>query len=251
MAEFQGTVQLTGLVTPVNTTDDYAVTDPLYGIDGLRSVEDYAERNAIFLPRRRQGMLAYVRSTDEYFKLNPGPWVQDDTDWTPVALGEQNFLRVRDIAQGPSNIASPIVGELYILNNDVYYYEGNGYILFYQTVRRSPGTLAFVLDKNSYFYHSSGNNWQSLSFGGNGLSQAYLLEGDDNLSTYRIVHGLNSRNLQTEIVDSTEEEILSTIRYIDSNTIEVSFYTPIGLGNRYRVTLTASNDDILDIITPT
>ena len=65
-----GTVQVTATIARTDITDTYAVTDTIYGIDGLRSVQTLLDRNNISTPRRREGMLVYVRDDGKYYKLN-------------------------------------------------------------------------------------------------------------------------------------------------------------------------------------
>lgn len=69
MASIPNSVPLTGVIAPTDTADRYPVLDPLYGIDGLRSVANTAERDAIPTERRREGMLVYTRADGKYWKL--------------------------------------------------------------------------------------------------------------------------------------------------------------------------------------
>lgn len=69
MASIPNSVALTGVIAPTDTADRYPVLDPLYGIDGLRSVANLAERDAIPTERRREGMLVYTRADGKYWKL--------------------------------------------------------------------------------------------------------------------------------------------------------------------------------------
>jgi hypothetical protein len=80
-------VRVTGKIVPTDTTDVYAVTDPIYGIDGWRGVADAAERNAITTERRREGMIAYQEDADQIWQLNAAPWVGTDADWTLRSFG--------------------------------------------------------------------------------------------------------------------------------------------------------------------
>lgn len=72
-----GVVRVTGIVGPTDSTDTYAVIDPIYGIDGLRSVADLTARDAITTDRRRSGMVVFVQLNGRYYKLN-----SDLTTWT-------------------------------------------------------------------------------------------------------------------------------------------------------------------------
>src|SRR4051812_16247678 len=76
-----GTVPFTGLVAPTATSDTYAVIDPIYGKDGLRSVADHTERDAISTDRRREGMLVYTQNDGKYWKL-----ASNLTTWTEFTV---------------------------------------------------------------------------------------------------------------------------------------------------------------------
>lgn len=80
-----GGVRVTGFISPSTSGDTYAVIDPIYGIDGLRSVANSVERNAVTTLRRRAGMIVYQQDNDNYYKLLPSPWTNTDSDW--VVLG--------------------------------------------------------------------------------------------------------------------------------------------------------------------
>ena len=97
---FSGGVEVLGFISPTDTSDEYAVIDPLYGIDGLRNVSSISELNAITTLRRRPGMVVGVNNGSQYYKLNPAPWNGTLTDWslfTPgiftggTVSGETNF----------------------------------------------------------------------------------------------------------------------------------------------------------------
>lgn len=55
-----GTVPLTAPIAPTLETAEYPVTDPKYGLGGLRTVQNTTERDAIYYPLRQRGMLVYV-----------------------------------------------------------------------------------------------------------------------------------------------------------------------------------------------
>ncbi len=92
MSAIPGSVRVTGVLAPTDTSDTYPVTDPVYGIDGLRSVADHAERNAISNDRRRAGMLVYTGDTRRYWKLVDGPWTGTDSDWMLFYSGMGQYV---------------------------------------------------------------------------------------------------------------------------------------------------------------
>lgn len=87
MANIIGGVQVTGFISPTDSSDTYAVIDPIYGVDGLRSVSGTTERNYITTERRREGMLVYVQSDGKYYKLLSSPWNGTDSDWIEFSVG--------------------------------------------------------------------------------------------------------------------------------------------------------------------
>jgi hypothetical protein len=81
MPAIPGSVPITGFIAPTTNTDTYPVIDPIWGIDGLRSVADATARDAITAARRRAGMVVFTQNTGEYWTLLPGPWSFSPTDW--------------------------------------------------------------------------------------------------------------------------------------------------------------------------
>jgi hypothetical protein len=85
-------VRVAGWIGPGDSTDTFYCTDPIYGIDGLRSVVDKPTRDAITTERRRQGMLVVVQQDfglgpNTVWQLNPSPWTFTDSDWTQFSSG--------------------------------------------------------------------------------------------------------------------------------------------------------------------
>jgi hypothetical protein len=80
-----GTVTVSGIVAPTSTGDTYPVTDPKYGLGGLRSITGGAGDALTDIPaaRREEGMLVYVQSTSKYYKLVGGT---ADINWTEFVL---------------------------------------------------------------------------------------------------------------------------------------------------------------------
>jgi len=82
-----GGVGLMGFISPMDTRDNYAVTDPIYGIDGLRNVSTLSDLNSIPFERRRAGMIVGVGGGEYYYKLkNLGTWGYTISDWDELTL---------------------------------------------------------------------------------------------------------------------------------------------------------------------
>lgn len=68
MADIKGT-NVASKIVPYTTSDNYATHDEEYGRGGYRTVNTFAEMNAIPADRRKEGMLVYVKN-DKYYRLN-------------------------------------------------------------------------------------------------------------------------------------------------------------------------------------
>lgn len=79
-----GTVPISDIIAPTSELDVYPVTDPKYGLGGLRTVGTTADRNAITTPRRQVGMVVYVSSLNKYYHLVGGT---ADSNWQEFVPG--------------------------------------------------------------------------------------------------------------------------------------------------------------------
>jgi len=117
MSVIPGTIPVTATLAPTDDTDVFAVTDAIYGIDGLRNVADFATRNAIPADRRRAGMIVGTQSDGQYWKLNSGAWLYDNSDWTLFTTGGgssgiQNHILAADTVVVPANFQYFVYGDL-------------------------------------------------------------------------------------------------------------------------------------------
>lgn len=103
-----GSVTVTGFIAPTDTSDTYPVIDPIYGIDGLRSVADSTERNSIPDDRRRYGMIVFTRSDGKYWQLLNSPWTGTNTDWTEFNISPSTS-NVYRLAFTSANLVSGIL----------------------------------------------------------------------------------------------------------------------------------------------
>jgi hypothetical protein len=84
-----GGVGIMGYLSPMDTEDTYPVTDPLYGVDGLRNVNTTQDLNLIPDERRRAGMIVGVNGGEKYYRLKNTNWVGDVTDWVELDLTKE------------------------------------------------------------------------------------------------------------------------------------------------------------------
>ncbi len=94
MSEFSlvGGIGIMGFISPMDTNDNYAVIDPLYGIDGLRNVNSIEELNSISFERRRPGMIVGVFGGEKYFKLKNIDWTGELNDWVEIDFTKQFYI---------------------------------------------------------------------------------------------------------------------------------------------------------------
>lgn len=69
---------------PNTETDPVFITDPQYGLGGLRTVGTTAERNTIVAARRQVGMMVYVSGEDKYYSLIGGT---ANANWVEFSIG--------------------------------------------------------------------------------------------------------------------------------------------------------------------
>lgn len=112
-------IPVSGLIGPIYSGDTYPVTDPIYGIDGLRNVSTLSDMYNISLERRRAGMLVGVGGTT-YYKLKPGPWtLGSDGDWELFTTGgggggSSIFYEVNSPITNPASTLYLVYGDLEI-----------------------------------------------------------------------------------------------------------------------------------------
>lgn len=96
MSDFSkvGGVGIMGFLSPMDTLDTYAVTDPLYGVDGLRNVDQESDLDLISYERRRPGMIVGVNGGLKYFKLKNDFWSFDFSDWEEIFFLSSSQLEI-------------------------------------------------------------------------------------------------------------------------------------------------------------
>ena len=82
MANITGGVPFIGFVAPTDSGDEYAVTNPLYGLGGLRTVADSTERDSISDLRREQGMVVFSLADQKHYHL---VGATGNSNWTEFA----------------------------------------------------------------------------------------------------------------------------------------------------------------------
>jgi len=91
MSDFSdiGGIPVLGFISPVDTRDEYAVTDPLYAIGGFRILSgDVDTLNLIPESRRRAGMIVGINNGEKYYKLLDKVWDFTLDDWEVWSISE-------------------------------------------------------------------------------------------------------------------------------------------------------------------
>jgi len=84
MAQYNGTIVLSGMISPTDTLDTYPTHEDILGKGGYSSVVDIPARDNISDLRRKIGMMVYVESDNKVYQLQGGIL---DTDWTEFTSG--------------------------------------------------------------------------------------------------------------------------------------------------------------------
>jgi len=110
MSKIEGGVPVTGFISPTDSEDTYATHKDIYGQGGYRSVANIAERDAIPLDRRSEGMLVFVKDTNLTYQLIDGT---DNAHWVTrnnVGVDEltENYIIVGNELNEPQPSAALI-----------------------------------------------------------------------------------------------------------------------------------------------
>ena len=147
MASYNGTVILSGMISPTDTTDAYPTHEDTLGKGGYSSVADVTARDAISTLRRKIGMMVYVESDGLTYQLQGGV---DNADWVEFTSGSggeavNETLNISTISV--SNIINTIFAGVTIPDGEILYVRGNDGEI--DTTVYS-GVLATVLENNIY-----------------------------------------------------------------------------------------------------
>jgi len=189
MANIPGSVRLTGFIAPTDSTDTFPVTDPTWGLGGLRRVSGTTERDLISTGRRESGMLVYSESDDNYYKLGSG---LTNSDWSIFmgAGGTGDFLSlsggtVTGITEFTSGLISNTLsgGTFYSGGTDLYNIFGaGGEETLAQTLAfgNTSGAFDISLDSGQVLKSSSGGS--ELDLRAFGADNYFLLGSNPNNS---------------------------------------------------------------------
>jgi len=148
MASYNGTVKLSGMISPTDTTDSYPTHEDILGKGGYSSVADITARNNISTLRRKVGMMVFVQEDSKTYQLQGGI---DNDKWVEFINGSNqtetvsNTLKITTIPV--TNLINDIFLGINIPDNEILYVRGNG-----DTIETTVyhGVLSTVLSENAY-----------------------------------------------------------------------------------------------------
>ncbi len=126
-----GTVPLTGKIAPTSELDTYPVTDPQFGLGGLRSVGTTSQRDGISQDRREEGMMVYVQNEDSYYALVGGTSNSDWILFTPSGLGPQGPTGPTGTTLLLIDTFSTTIGDIVLKGNTAHSLEGESITVTY------------------------------------------------------------------------------------------------------------------------
>jgi hypothetical protein len=236
-----GGVEVLGFISPTDTSDEYAVIDPLYGIDGLRNVASLSELNAITSLRRRSGMVVGINNGSQYYKLNPPPWNGTISDWSIFNSGVFTGGTVTGNTVFTNNLSASVFSAATYLNLPIdntvtggTYNPSNGSVTFVNNTGGTFTVTGFITgftDIRVTGYTYSNNTFTIFDSSGNTFSATI------NTMTGLTVNGLLSA---TTISASTYQNL--PITTLTVNSTPISGGTPNGVLFQSPTNVLSAND---------
>jgi hypothetical protein len=246
---------------PNTETDPVFITDPQYGLGGLRTVGSTAERDSIVVARRQVGMMVYVEDINEYYALLGGT---DNSNWTLFDPGIGT--------QGPTGATGPIgpqliiidtvsttIDEILLKGSQPYSLSGDSILLSYAGGFVPATGCAFLTDPSKgtgfpvYFSTASMTgidfSTQTITAGiGDSVTIRIVVTGSGSYSSdsydYEVVFGnelrwgattgssLSGSEIQTVLNNSTVKEDATHNFSLNTNYGEYLYFSyPVRLGN--------------------
>jgi len=158
-------IPVSGLLSPISTSDNYPIIDPTFGIDGLRNVSSTQSMYDIPLEKRRAGMVVGVSDNVSgdvtYFKLKPQingvTWsIGDSTNWNGFLSSGTGSIPVKhtiinETIEVPENYMYVVYKDLLIGATGVLNNFGRVVVLNGNLVTQSNG----VFNNNGQFITAS------------------------------------------------------------------------------------------------
>jgi hypothetical protein len=205
-------IPVSGLLSPISSTDNYPIIDPVFGIDGLRNVSSTQSMYNIPLEKRRAGMVvgAPINNTTNYYKLKPEgngvTWsVGDVTNWdsflvSPSASIPIKYEVINETIDIPSGYMYLIHGNLNIGATGVINNNGRVVIINGDLVTASNGQFNGVYTTASFYVQKIVKTFSAI--GNMGITVSHNLNTSD--ITYSLRNGFNYFQANVEIFNTNQ-----------------------------------------------
>lgn len=101
MAKIDGTIPLSGVIAPLDSNDEYPVTEDIYNKGGHRSVPSILDRDNITALRRKEGMIVFVEADSINYQLVGGTW---EVFAGSSGAGDKTYNHIQGVAETTWNV---------------------------------------------------------------------------------------------------------------------------------------------------
>lgn len=208
-------IPVSGLLSPISSTDNYPIIDPVFGIDGLRNVSSTQSMYNIPLEKRRAGMVvgAPINNTTNYYKLKPEgngvTWsVGDVTNWdsflvSPSASIPIKYEVINETIDIPSGYMYLVHGNLTIGATGVINNSGRVVIINGNLVTASNGQFNGVYTTASFYVQKVVKTFSAIQ--NVGITVSHNLNTYD--FTYTLRDGLNFVQGNVEVINTNDIKV--------------------------------------------
>jgi hypothetical protein len=230
-------IPVSGLLSPISTTDNYPIIDPTFGIDGLRNVSSTQSMYDIPLERRRAGMVVgvadNVSGNVNYFKLKPQvngvTWsIGDSTNWNGFLSSGTAGIPVKhtiinETLEVPENYMYVVYDDLLIGATGVLNNFGRVVILNGNLVTQSNGVLNTLGNGQfitaSFFVNKVVKTFSSVA--NVGITVSHNLNTTDFTYTLRDGYNFVYGNVELDSSDASNKVIVTCATSINFITMTI------------------------------
>lgn len=242
-------IVLGGAAVPTDSADTYPVTDPQWGLGGLRTVATTADRNATPVPRLQRGMFVHCTATGITYRLKdtwPGGVLSVDADWE-VAVGVGGGVTGAGAAECVTIWQNPTT-----LSANVFFKRYNSTSIVANSVGFTSMTLGTVIERyidpagnNSNTGTSSGpaNAWLTTAYAisqcqqmGPGKYRINVAAGSYNNSTIDIHPSINAtaESSGTEtVIEILGDEVTPSNCILKNTSTNILYHSAPGVSVRF------------------
>ena len=208
-------IPVSGLLSPISSTDNYPIIDPAFGIDGLRNLGSTQSMYNIPLEKRRAGMVVGVpiNNTTGYYKLksegNGVTWsVGEVTNWdsflvSPSASIPIKYEVINETIDIPSGYMYLIHGNLTIGATGVINNNGKVVIINGDLFTSSNGQFNGIYTTVSYYVQKVVKTFSAIQ--NVGITVSHNLNTYD--FTYTLRDGFNFVQGNVEVINTNDIKV--------------------------------------------